>query len=76
MGVDSNHRSVPRQIYSLLPLATREPIRIDGAGDGTRTYNLLITNQLLCQLSYTSKKAIGDPEGARTLDLQRDRLAF
>ena len=25
-----------------------------GAGDGTRTYNLLITNQLLCQLSYTS----------------------
>ena len=26
-----------------------------GAGDGTRTRNLLITNQLLCQLSYTSK---------------------
>ena len=25
-----------------------------GAGDGTRTRNLLITNQLLCQLSYTS----------------------
>ena len=24
------------------------------AGDGTRTRNLLITNQLLCQLSYTS----------------------
>ena len=24
-GVDSNHRSVSRQIYSLLPLATREP---------------------------------------------------
>ncbi len=23
-----------------------------GAGDGTRTRNLLITNQLLCQLSY------------------------
>ena len=28
--------------------------RINGAGDGTRTRNLLITNQLLCQLSYTS----------------------
>ena len=27
----------------------------NGAGDGTRTRNLLITNQLLCQLSYTSK---------------------
>ena len=26
-----------------------------GAGDRTWTYNLLITNQLLCQLSYTSK---------------------
>ena len=25
-----------------------------GAGDWTRTHNLLITNQLLCQLSYTS----------------------
>ena len=24
-----------------------------GAGDWTRTHNLLITNQLLCQLSYT-----------------------
>ena len=27
-----------------------------GAGDGTRTRNLLITNQLLCQLSYTSQQ--------------------
>ena len=52
-----------------------------GAGDGNRTSNLLITNQLLCQLSYTSETPIGlsengDAEGARTLDLQRDRLAF
>ena len=46
-----------------------------GAGERSRTINLLITNQLLCQLSYASKKD-GDPEGARTLDLQRDRLAF
>ena len=74
-----------------------------GAGDGTRTRNLLITNQLLCQLSYTSQQVWclrvdlnhrhrdfqsialpaelprqknGDPEGARTPDLQRDRLAY
>ena len=89
-----------------------------GAGDWNRTRNLLITNQLLCQLSYTSDETwclgaesnhrhrdfqslalptelprqtkifflkmlvnitsifIGDPEGARTLDLQRDRLAY
>ena len=55
-GVDSNHRSLRRQIYSLLPLATREPthkISKPEAGEGTRTRNLLITNQLLCQLSYT-----------------------
>ena len=55
-----------------------------GAGDGNRTCNLLITNQLLCQLSYAStlcsplrsNTMISDREGARTLDLQRDRLAF
>jgi hypothetical protein len=64
--VDSNHRRLRQQIYSLPPLATREPLHIlifnvnfllilsYGAGDGTRTRNLLITNQLLCQLSYTS----------------------
>jgi hypothetical protein len=27
----------------------------DGADDGSRTRNLLITNQLLCQLSYVGK---------------------
>ena len=27
-GVDSNHRSLRRQIYSLLPLATREPTHV------------------------------------------------
>ena len=77
--MDSNHRSLRQQIYSLPPLASREFPHY-GAGDGTRTRNLLITNQLLCQLSYTSKdptsRENGDPEGARTLDLQRDRLAF
>jgi hypothetical protein len=54
-----------QQIYSLSPLATRAPahllyISFDtysqklGAGNGTRTRNLLITNQLLYQLSYAS----------------------
>ena len=70
-GVDSNHRKRSWQIYSLLPLATREPVHISpsdaagaflrlrtsviegksallGAEDGSRTRNLLITNQLLC----------------------------
>ena len=50
MEVDSNHRSETQQIYSLPPLATREfPQKAD---DRTRTDNLLITNQLLCQLSH------------------------
>jgi hypothetical protein len=82
-GEDSNLRRRCRQIYSLFPLATREPLHskllsglnlllyihchfmtdlslyaqwnlLIGAGDGTRTRNLLITNQLLCQLSYAS----------------------
>ena len=88
-------------------------ILLDGAGDWNRTHNLLITNQLLCQLSYTSApaeggalgwnrtadiwifspplyrlsyqgdknafrryKKFGDPKRARTVDLQRDRLAL
>ena len=32
------------------------PCECFGAGDWNRTHNLLITNQLLCQLSYTSEK--------------------
>ena len=56
MEVDSNHRSKLQQIYSLSPLATRESIHIhfsmNKADDRTRTDNLLITNQLLCQLSH------------------------
>ena len=79
--VDSNHRSKLQQIYSLSPLATRESthmkfyclptdiIQINclmQADDRTRTDNLLITNQLLCQLSH-----IGVSNGtyrARTYD--------
>ena len=55
--VDSNHRSNLQQIYSLSPLATRESIHIlkKEADERTRTVNLLITNQLLCQLSHIGK---------------------
>ena len=56
MEKDSNLRSRRQQIYSLPPLATRESIHIYiysmQADDRTRTDNLLITNQLLCQLSH------------------------
>ena len=54
--VDSNHRRRCQQIYSLSPLATREipHIQFVGAGRRIRTPDLLITNQLLYQLSYTS----------------------
>ena len=57
--VDSNHRRHCQQIYSLSPLATREHPHIQlglvgGAGRRTRTPDLLITNQLLYRLSYTS----------------------
>ena len=62
--MDSNHRSETQQIYSLPPLATREFSHIqlntptkNGAGGRTRTPDLLITNQLLYQLSYTSKSS-------------------
>ena len=56
--MDSNHRSETQQIYSLPPLATREFSHYSflyGAGGRTRTPDLLITNQLLYQLSYTSE---------------------
>ena len=45
--VDSNHRSMTQQIYSLPPLATREFSHMKlfgGAGGRTRTPDLLITN--------------------------------
>ena len=38
----------------------------NGAGDWNRTHNLLITNQLLCQLSYTS--TVGASGRNRTTD--------
>ena len=59
-----------------------------GAPDRTRTYDPLVNSQLLYLLSYRGIQVFfenackitsiffGDPEGARTLDLQRDRLAY
>ena len=44
--------------------------------------DLILTKDALCRLSYGSlynfsrTKKTGDPERARTVDLQRDRLAF
>ena len=67
--MDSNHRSKLQQIYSLSPLATRETTHILKvaleADDRTRTDNLLITNQLLCQLSHIG---INGAYRARTCD--------
>ena len=75
--VDSNHRSRRRQIYSLIHLAALESAQnlsvatsllCCGAGDWTRTHNLLITNQLLCQLSYTGVCGVyGIPKGIKQL---------
>ena len=69
--MDSNHRSKLQQIYSLSPLATRESAHNNylvfelKADDRTRTDNLLITNQLLCQLSHIG---INGTYRARTYD--------
>ena len=58
-GEDLNLRRLCRQIYSLLPLAARASLQVYeaidlGAGGGTRTRDLLITSQVLYQLSYAS----------------------
>ena len=47
------------QIYSLSRLATSLSLH-SGAENRNRTRNLLITNQLLYQLSYFGKKMVGD----------------
>ena len=47
------------QIYSLSRLATSLSLP-NGAETSNRTRNLLITNQLLYQLSYFGKKMVGD----------------
>ena len=41
-------------VCSLWPLGNLPILSFGGAGERNRTINLLITNQLLCLLSYTS----------------------
>ena len=80
MEVDSNHRSNLQQIYSLSPLATRESTHYTlfiiikimpnaKADDRTRTDNLLITNQLLCQLSHIGILILMGPTGLEPVTL-------
>ena len=52
-GEDSNLRRLRRQIYSLIPLAAREPHLSFGAGTPNRTEDILITSEMLYLLSYT-----------------------
>ncbi len=86
-GLDSNQRRLSQQIYSLPPLATREPLHTrlhkpdlqvnpkgrailhfycalssntskygeTGAGNRSRTRDILITSEVLYQLSYAGK---------------------
>ena len=79
-GEDSNLRrhkptdlqSVPVDRFGTCPSGQkpgRPEAALERAGEGTRTPNLLITNQLLYQLSYASgsSRSTGPPEGfART----------
>ena len=48
------------QIYSLPRLATSLPLHKNGAENRTWTRNLLITSQLLYQLSYFGTYMVGD----------------
>ena len=51
-----------RQIYSLLLLTAQPPVHANagssGAGEGIRTPDPLITNQMLYQLSYASRRKL------------------
>ena len=57
--LDLNQCRQSQRSYSPPPLTPRALFHIFyGAGDRNRTYNLLITSQLLCQLSHASKVKI------------------
>ena len=68
---DSDPRHPPWQ-GGTLPLSY---YRTHGALGRNQTTDTQIFSLLLYRLSYQGKYD-GDPEGARTLDLQRDRLAL
>ena len=52
----SIHNTIPRIIYKLSHLSLL--LKKNGAGGKTRTHDLLITNQLLYQLSYTGTHSL------------------
>ena len=72
----------PRSRFSIKKLQKQNKSRSNlaiqavnvGAAGRIRTADLILTKDALYLLSYSS--IYGDQEGARTLDLQRDRLAF
>ena len=82
--VDSNHRSETQQIYSLPPLATRELLHMQlsgppaavGAGGRIRTPDLLITNQLLYRLSYTSTWRLSNSRRNYSKERKRCQVEF
>ena len=56
-----NLRRLSRQIYSLIPLTTREPHLITGADTPNRTEDILITSEMLYQLSYIGPSICSKP---------------
>ncbi len=64
------------RIYSPPRLATSLPLQKDGAGERSRTLDLLITSQLLYQLSYTGVLLwwVGTESNRRHLELQSNAL--
>ena len=66
------HKKLQKQNKNRSNLTT-QAVNVGAAGR-IRTADLILTKDALYLLSYSS--IYGDQEGARTLDLQRDRLAF
>ena len=63
------------RIYSPPRLASSLPLRKHGAGERSRTLDLLITSQLLYQLSYTGISWwVGTESNRRHLELQSNAL--
>ncbi len=60
-----NLRRLSRQIYSLIPLTTREPhpgsMFLSGADTPNRTEDILITSEMLYQLSYIGTSICSNP---------------
>ena len=55
--VERLHKSIRFSKIPKINKKERSDLSFDGAGKGTRTPDLLITNQLLYQLSHTSNNA-------------------